>query len=612
MKFNEIIRRVEENPFSAFFYTPSIYTKSKSFLFTDPVEIIFVKNENELNLAFTFLDKYFKKGLFGYCIIDYETGYLFEPKLKNLFDNKDEHKLVSIFIFDKANVKQIASSKIEFEYPETEKFNLSDFHLNTTEKKFYSDLKKIKKHLKEGDTYQVNYTVKGKFNFNGSYPDFIQHLLFNQSAKYTSFINNDSEMIISISPELFFNLSGKKINSKPMKGTYKRGINPKLDLLIMSGLVTGEKTRAENVMITDLIRNDIGRICRYGSVKVPGLFKAEKYESLWQLISSVKGKLNDEVKLSNVIRNIFPCGSVTGAPKIRTMQIIHELEKEKRGIYTGSIGIIKNKEAVFNVAIRTLKIVKGSGKGEVGLGGGIVWDSDPKEEYEETMLKSRFITGSTGYFKLLETILIDNGKPLFLNEHINRIETAANHFLFYFRKKKILKNLDKEISRLNPNKKYKLRLLLEKWGSVETGIKELVQQSGDVKIILSGKRINSGSTFQYFKTTNRQIYDAEHTGYSSQGFMDVLFLNEKNEVAEGAVSNIFICKNGFWFTPPVSSGVLPGIYRNFLLKSMQTVSEAVLTIEDLLQADEIKMVNSVKREVKVDRFYFKENEFKEF
>ena len=315
--------------------------------------------------------------------------------------------------------------------------------MNRSEIQFLDDIKRIKQFLKEGDTYQVNYTVKGKFSFSGSYSAFFENLIFNQSAKYSAFINNDKEFIISVSPELFFHQKNRNIVSHPMKGTTRRGHNHSLDKIAETDLMKSEKNRAENVMIVDLIRNDFGRICRYGSIKVPELFTIEKYESLFQMVSQVRGKLRKKIKHFEIIQNIFPCGSVTGAPKIRTMEIINEIENNARSIYTGSIGLIKPKEIKMSVAIRTITINKQTGDGIMGLGSGIVWDSNPKSEYEEVLLKSKFLTEPLDYFEIFETMRYENGEIKFIDDHIERMKSAADYFLFKFNEKKIRKQIDK-------------------------------------------------------------------------------------------------------------------------------------------------------------------------
>ncbi|MGB5848513.1 MAG: aminodeoxychorismate synthase component I, partial [Ignavibacteriaceae bacterium] len=440
MNFDDIIKQVSDNSYSAFFYTPSVYSKSNSYIFMDPKEIIPVYNKNDIDNALRLVDKYIEKGLVGYCLIDYEAGHLLENKLENFIES-NKQKLMQFFFFDEKDVKKIKSSKIEFGEYESESYSVCEYKLNTSRTKFFNDIKKIKQYISEGDTYQVNYTVKGKFNFSGSYASFFKNLLFNQSAEYSSFINNENNFIISLSPELFFHTSNNKILTKPMKGTLSRSKEIQSDALRAFELEKSEKNRAENLMIVDLLRNDLGKICKYGTVKVDKLFGIEKFESLFQMVSIIEGKLKSKISLSDIIKSMFPCGSITGAPKIRTMQIIKEIEEEERGIYTGSIGMMSKESSVFNVAIRTVKIEKETGRGEVGLGSGIVWDSEQEKEYNETILKSEFLTNHTKPFYLIETILVQDGDISFLEEHINRISKTADLFLFRIDEDKIRREL---------------------------------------------------------------------------------------------------------------------------------------------------------------------------
>jgi len=454
MKFDDIIKLVEENTYSAFFYTPSVYKKAVSYLFLKPIEIITIYKKEDIDFSFKLIQKFINKGYFGYSLINYEAGFLFEEKLANLIDN-DSEKLIQFFFFEKREVKKLKSSKIIIDDFSNDKYSVSNFTFNRLETEFINDIAKIKDYIKAGDTYQVNYTVKGKFNFSGSYSSFFQKLLFNQSAKYSAFMNSNDSFIISLSPELFFHQKDKKIISHPMKGTIRRGHNENSDRISETELKTSKKNLAENVMIVDLIRNDLGRICRYGSITVPELFRIEKYESLFQMVSEVQGKLRKKIKIRSIVQNIFPCGSITGAPKIRTMEIINEIEKEKRGIYTGSIGLITSNEIKMNVAIRTITINRNTGDGVMGLGSGIVWDSDSKNEYEELLLKSRFLTEPLDYFEIFETMKYENGEITFLDEHLARMKTAANYFLFKFNEKKIRKQIESVISDIGKQQKQK-------------------------------------------------------------------------------------------------------------------------------------------------------------
>ena len=611
MKFNDIIKQVEDHSYSAFFYTPVYFKKPVSYLFKKPIEIISVYKKEDLKYAFKFVQKLIDKKYHGYSLINYEAGFLFEERLEKLLLSEDK-KLIQFCFFDKNEIRKIKSSKILFEKSSEKDYLISDFNLNKTKAQYLDDLKKIRHYLVEGDTYQVNYTVKGKFRFSGSLESFIEKLIFNQSAKYSTIINNVGEYIISLSPELFFEQKGKKIRSQPMKGTIRRGFNQFSDEQAITELKNSEKNQAENVMIVDLIRNDFGRICKYGSISAPTIFDIEKYESLYQMVSTVQGNLRKKNKMKGIIESIFPCGSVTGAPKIRTMEIINEIEKEERNIYTGSIGLITPKEIKMNVAIRTIKLDKNSGEGVIGLGSGIVWDSDHNKEYEEVLLKSKFLTDPIEYFEIFETMRYESGEIKFLKEHIGRMKSAADHFLFKFPKKKIMKRIEKSISELDQKQIKKIKVLLNKWGKIKIEISDLLESVDKVSVIISQNKISSTDRFRHFKTTNRKLYDKEYASYKSKGLYEVLYLNEKNELAEGSRSNIFLKKNNQWFTPPLNSGALPGVYRKFFIENNINTSEKNIKIEDLLKADGLTLTNALRGEIKVKKVFINKEEFIDF
>jgi len=259
MKFDEIIKQIAEEPYSAFFHTPPNYIKSRSYLFSSPAEIISVYNRADLEKAFELANKFAARGFIGYGLIEYEAGYLLEEKLGDLLTEKN-NKLIQFLFFKSSDVKVIKSKMIDYGKFNTDEYKISDFKLNTSKQNFDKNIKRIKNYIKDGDTYQVNYTVKGKFNFEGSYSQLFKNLLFNQSAQYSAFINNGKNFIISISPELFFNRIGNKIISRPMKGTLSRSKDLMSDSVRSYELATSEKNRAENLMIVDLLRNDIGKI----------------------------------------------------------------------------------------------------------------------------------------------------------------------------------------------------------------------------------------------------------------------------------------------------------------------------------------------------------------
>jgi para-aminobenzoate synthetase/4-amino-4-deoxychorismate lyase len=657
MNIDQLIKQVIENPYRAFFYTPPFYDGSDSYFFSNPSEIRTAKTSEDITKSLKKINENISRGLSGYGLIYYEAGYVFEKRLVHYLP-KEPDNLVQFYFFDDKNVEQMNSEMIKFNFQrEQDFFQLSDFHINTSKEKYGNDVDRIKKYIEEGDTYQVNYTVKAGFNISGDIISFIKLLIFNQSARYTAIINTGKELIISLSPELFFEVKGNKIIARPMKGTISRGLTDSLDALVKYKLANSEKDQAENLMIVDLIRNDLGRISEFGKVKVNELFTIEKYETLYQMISEVEAYKQEEITLGKIIENVFPCGSITGAPKIRTMEIINSLETERRGIYTGSIGLILKEFSAFNVAIRTITLNLETGKGEIGIGSGIVWDSDPEKEYNETLLKSSFLLNPDPYFELFETMLIENTQPVIsnessseksfpvetkkislpmnrdrnntlsnsatethktakriflLDEHLERLKHAAEYFLFKFDEGKILQELSDKMKSLVPHLKYRLRLTLNKWGNINISISEYKEGGKDAYAIISNKTISSSNKFQYFKTSNRKLYDQEYKLYSSKGFFDTIFINEKNQLAEGAITNIFINKGGIWYTPPVSCGILPGIYRKYWLRTELNTKEEILYKDDLLIADEIILTNSLRGKVKVKRLYLNESEFKEF
>ncbi|MBP1711712.1 MAG: para-aminobenzoate synthase, subunit, partial [Deltaproteobacteria bacterium] len=356
------------------------------------------------------------------------------------------------------------------------------------------------------------------------------------------------------------------------------------------------KNQSENVMIVDLLRNDLGRICLPGSVKVKKLFEVEKYETLLQMTSTVTGRLRPQIKISDMIKSLFPCGSVTGAPKIRSMKIISELERGPRNIYTGAIGYFApDGQAVFNVAIRTIDLRRQSSyqyQARMGVGGGIVYDSRPKDEFEECRLKGKFLTGTMPEFALIETMLLENGKIKYLSSHLRRLKKSARYFSIACSVDKIKTALSAYAAKLSGS--IRLRLLLKPDGDILIQHQPAASLSASsLFIAVSERKTNSGDPFLYHKTTHRKLYDEEFKRYSARGYFDVVFQNEKDEITEGAISNIFILKKGRWYTPPLSCGLLNGIARQVMIRKLNAI-EKILYLKDLKSADQIVLTNSVR------------------
>ena len=464
---------------------------------------------------------------------------------------------------------------------------------------YHSAIEKIRNYIADGRTYQVNYTMRLQSDFAGNAWDFFLHLAQLQN-NHAAYIDMGRYVICSASPELFFQLDGDRITSRPMKGTVRRGRTTLEDEEQADWLRKSEKNRAENVMIVDMVRNDLGRIAQIGSVHVPELFTLEKYPTLWQMTSTVTAKT--KASLTNIFGALFPCASITGAPKVSAMRIIAELETTPRKIYTGSIGYIEpHRKATFNVAIRTALIDRATRTAEYGVGGGIVWDSTSNDEYDEALLKARVLTESSPHFSLLETLLWTPGEGFFLREkHIERMLDSAHYFEFPISREKLEAYLDCASSTFDSPQR--VRLLLDRSGVLEFEATPFqpAENPPALKVRLASKPIDSNDIFLFHKTTRREVYDSALKG--PRGFDDVLLYNERGELTEFTIGNLVVELGGRLFTPPLSCGVLSGTFRAHLLESGQ-VAERTIRVEELQDCARIFRVNSIRKwqEVEMER-----------
>jgi len=438
---------------------------------------------------------------------------------------------------------------------------------DTTEKQYKEAIARIKDYIRAGDTYQVNYTIRGRFSFEGDPALLYEALRMRQPVPYGGFVRACGMSVLSLSPELFFRIRDGFIESRPMKGTVKRGRWLEEDAAKARWLFEDEKNRAENVMIVDLIRNDLGRICEIGTVAVPKLFEIERYETLFQMTSLVRGRLKEgKWCAKDVFKALFPCGSVTGAPKIRTMEIIAELENSPRGIYCGAIGFMHRSQSVFNVAIRTVTL-SGS-KGEIGIGSGVTIDSIDEVEYGETTLKMDFLTKPLEDFTLIETMLVDeNGTIPYLSLHMDRLKRSAQYFSFFMDEREVLDTIKRKIADSDYKRPFILRLSLKRGGEIEVSERAFSRIAEPVKVTLSNVRIDPDDKYLYHKTSKRGIFDRELKKARARGFFECILLNIKGEVTQGSFTNVFLERNGLLYTPPVEAGLLPGVLRSHLLSS---------------------------------------------
>lgn len=457
-------------------------------------------------------------------------------------------------------------------------------------------IERLKNYIVNGDTYQVNFTDRFEFGITGDPRDLYLALRSKQHVPFSAYLNLGDTQVLSFSPELFFRIEEDIITTKPMKGTCKRGKTNDEDRRLSEWLQHDEKNRSENLMIVDLLRNDIGRICQNGSVTVRDMYAIERFETVLQMTSTVIGKLRPQLTYYEIFKALFPCGSVTGAPKIRTMQIIHETEQHPRGVYCGAIGYIApDDRSVFSVAIRTVT-VKNNG-GIMGVGSGIVYDSDPETEYDECRLKAAFLLNELPEFHLLETILW-NGAYSLLELHLARLQSSAEYFQIPCPLQKITELLQSATGSFRDGISYRVRLLLSRRGDPSVEPSEYTPPSVDT-IRISPERTDSGDRFLYHKTTHRQLYDRYSKSAAEEGLADYLFLNERNEITEGSVTNIFIEQNGLLITPPLHCGILPGVYRNEVLRTNPQSVEKIITVDDVRGAEALYLCNSLRGWTKV-------------
>jgi para-aminobenzoate synthetase/4-amino-4-deoxychorismate lyase len=453
-------------------------------------------------------------------------------------------------------------------------------------------VEQIRRWIADGDCYQINLTFPLEFSVYGHPLALYAGLRERQPVRYGAYVATAEETLLSFSPELFFERVGQRVVTRPMKGTAPRGATPADDEAQRMALLASAKERAENVMIVDLLRNDLGRLAAPGKVRVESLCAAEAYPTLWQLVSTVSAELPD-ARLRDLFQALFPCGSITGAPKIHAMQRIGELEATPRGVYTGALGwLAPGGDCRFNVAIRTLQ-VESDGRASLGVGSGIVIDSDPPGEYAECLLKSRFLTGFDPGFELIETMRLEDGTYPLLDLHLERLAASARALGFACDVPAISTALAQQ-SAGRSGGVWRVRLTLGHGGRYRIGADPMPARKPPTVVVLADDRLDPGDYLLRHKTTARGRYDRVLASLAERPeVFDAIFLNTRGEVCEGARSNVFIERDGVLLTPPPACGLLPGVMRRQLLASGRAV-ECVLRRDDLLGASAIFMANALR------------------
>ena len=558
-----------------------------------PREIIRISELARIRPALERIEELVKRrGLHAAGFLTYEAAPAFDPILRVHSQAGSEPPLLWFGIYDW--VERIAPQKA------ARATSSLDWTSSISEQQYHDALRRIREHLRVGDTYQVNFSFRLWADFTGHPWDFFQAICRDRPANHAAYISLPDWAVCSFSPECFFSLHGDEIISEPMKGTRARGLTLEQDLALAEELGRSAKDRAENVMITDMVRNDLGRIAVPGSVVVDRLYAVEKHATVWQMVSRVRARTKRS--LAEIFRALFPAASITGAPKAASMGIIADLESAPRRVYTGSIGYISppgagsvsgaGLRAAFNVAIRTVLVDRRRNRAEYGVGGGIVWDSEPQGEYAECRTKARVLQQYVPDFELLETMLwtSDQGYVL-LERHLARLRASAEYFDFQLDMRAVRDSLG-DMSGGLARESCVIRLLLGRDGLVRVEVHPLpMKQNHIARVALATFPVQSGEPFLYHKTTYRALY--EKALASKPGYDDVLLVNERGEVTESTRANILAMLEGVLYTPPVSCGLLPGTMRAQLLEQGLIV-ERILTPADLIRAEQVYLVNSVR------------------
>lgn len=561
-------------------------------LFRKPTEIIEAREPGDVRRALAAIDEKLAQGFYLAGYIAYEAGFALESALVDLAGAlPDDEPLVWMGCYQSPEVlEQYRPSRNTM--PERVPGRL---RYSLAQEKYEEKVSILRNLIADGATYQANLTIDVEWDTDEHPAEMYERLLRAQPVPYAALLHPRPDWhVLSLSPELFFAREGDCIRMRPMKGTASPGMDCTETRAQAAWLEADEKNRAENVMIVDLLRSDLGRICQTGSVHVTKLFDVERYPTVLQMTSTVEGRLREHVSYEDLIRALFPSGSIVGAPKIHTMRLLHALEGRPRREYTGAIGYMSpNREAEFNVAIRTVSLHNCQAR--FGVGSGITFDSEPPLEFAECLSKALFLTREhEAEFQLIETLLLQEGTFTFLEEHLERLAQSAEYFDMVFDGARVRTALEEAAQSWKGNERARVGLLLNREGSVTCTISRLENaESSSLGLLLCRERTLATDRFLRHKTTRRALYDTAFGHAQRHGFADSLFRNTRQEITEGAIHNVIASIEGEWITPPLESGVLPGVYRRHLLQQSR-VSERVLNLSDLLRAEEILICNSVR------------------
>ncbi len=570
-------------------------------LFRDPVEWIEARDPAAALAALGRIDAAVQGGLWVAGSFAFELGYLLEPKLRPLFRPPPD-PLIAVGVY---RAPEPVDGAV-WMTPAGEAFRPAPAEPSLGRDAYAAAFDRVRDAIAAGDVYQINLTFPLAIPFTGEPLSHLARWRAAARAGYAAIQRLDDRDVISFSPELFVSSEGDgMIRTRPMKGTVARDPDPAADRARAAALPLDEKQRAENLMIVDLLRNDLSRICAPGAVRTTDLFTVETYPTLHTMTSGVEGRLRPGLATSDVLRALFPCGSVTGAPKIRAMEIIAETEAQPRGVYCGAVGAIgPGLRMNLNVAIRTMVRAHGADRLRMGVGSGVVFDSEAAAEYDECLLKARFAVAPPPLFDVLETLRWSPAEGfLFLEEHLARLASSAAWFGRPCDGEAARAALARHVAPFGEARR--VRLLLDATGAVSVesaplegafaGLDPFALQDEPLRLKLVAAGLASSDPFVRHKTTNRAVYDAALAEARAAGADEAVLLNERGAVADGSYMSLFVKRGPALATPRLADGALDGVLRRAMIAGgAPPVVEATLTPDDLRDAEAIYLGNSVR------------------
>lgn len=554
--------------------------------FTNPVGVITARSHAEVRPALRRVERAAAEGLYAVGFVAYEAAPAFDRALA-VKQPPNDLPLLWFNLFERPTEIQTAAGE----------FRVSGWTPSITRDEYERNVEAVRDGIARGDTYQVNYTLRLRARFEGDDFAFYERLRTAQAMRFGAYVNAGRFRVLSASPELFFRRRGRHVETRPMKGTAARGRWREEDEEAAARLTASEKEQAENLMIVDLLRNDLGRVAETGSVTVEELFRVERYPTVLQMTSTVAATLREGVTLDELFAALFPCGSVTGAPKVSTTRFIAALEESPRGVYCGAVGFVApGGDAAFNVAIRTVVVDAETGGAVYGVGGGVTWDSTPGGEYAEVLAKAKLLSEDAPDFDLLETMRLDDEGFRLLEEHVARLEASAWYFDFPLNIPAVREALARHAVEYDDAPR-RVRLLVSRDGRARVESEPLANlPDGPLRVALALTPVKRADRFLCHKTTNRGQYEARRA--EVPGVFDVLLWNEEGELTEFTNGNVVLELEGGRWTPPRGCGLLAGTFRAALLRAGE-VAERVLTKDDLARATRVWFVNGVRGWVEV-------------